>query len=180
MRIIAGEWKGRKLTSPAGNHVRPTSDKVKEAMFNMIMQYTPGAVVLDLFAGSGNLGLEAASRGAERVYFGDSSRESLNLTKRNIETCSASQRTVCFLGDWENVLGRIHEKLDIVFLDPPYREGLLPDCIEKIQNLALMQPDGIIVVEYDIKQVLPDELHGFQKIKEKRYGTTCISIYANQ
>jgi 16S rRNA (guanine966-N2)-methyltransferase len=179
LRIVAGELKGRKLVSPAGNQIRPTSDKVKEAVFSMLMQYTPDAVVLDLFSGTGSLGLEALSRGAKRVYFADSSKESVNLTKRNIEICKSVENTVCMHGDWSIVLRRLREKFDIIFLDPPYQEELIDRCIGDIRTLDLLKPKGIIVVEHGEKQIMPEGLHGFDRIKEKKYGDTYITIYTH-
>ena len=124
MRVITGEFRGRKLESPDTNDIRPTSDKVKEACFNILMNDIYGSVCCDLFAGTGSLGIEALSRGAERCYFGDNSREAVRLIKTNVAKCGAEERAVIINGDYKKVLKRIPEKVDIFFLDPPYRSGV--------------------------------------------------------
>lgn len=180
MRIIAGDFKGRRLFTPKDSRIRPTTDKVKESIFNLIAPYLEDAVVIDLFSGTGNLGLEALSRGASRCYFGDKSRESLDLTRQNIAHCRAQDRSVPILGDYDHVLRRVRERADLIFLDPPYKEGLMEDCLELISELSLLSPDGVIVAEHGAKDPLPDELSGFIKIKEKTYGTIAVSIYGNR
>jgi len=177
MRIIAGDFKGRRLYSPDDNRIRPTTDKVKEALFSMIAFDIPDAVVCDLFAGSGNLGLEALSRGAKHCYFGDNSRDSLKLIKENIKYCKAEELSTVIAGDYASVLGRVHEKVDIFFLDPPYKDCLLPDCFEKIAEFDLLSEDGIIVAEHGSDEELPDELFGFTKYKEKEYNRIALSVY---
>jgi 16S rRNA (guanine(966)-N(2))-methyltransferase RsmD len=177
LRIIAGDFKGRRLFAPKDSRIRPTTDKVKESIFSMIMPYLEDAVVIDLFTGTGNLGLEALSRGALRCYFGDKSRESLELTRQNIAHCRAQEKSVPILGDYEYVLRKIREKADLIFLDPPYKEGLTGDCIGLISKLSLLSEEGVIVAEHGAGEILPDELSGYTKIKEKTYGTIAISIY---
>jgi 16S rRNA (guanine966-N2)-methyltransferase len=178
LRIIAGELKGRKLFTPNVNTIRPTSDKVKESIFSMIAEYLEDAIVIDLFSGTGNLGLEAISRGASRCYFGDKSKESLDLTLKNIAHCKVQDRSILFHGDFERVLARIQEKADIIFLDPPYRDGLLDKCLNQIHEMSILKEDGIIVAEHGADEQLPEIVYGFRKIKERRYGTIAISIYA--
>lgn len=178
MRIISGKLRGRKLTPPSDKHVRPTSDKVKEAVFSMIAEYLDeDSICVDLFSGTGNLGLEAISRGAKRVYFGDKSRESISLIRGNIKYCDVENQSVIFQGDYRQVLERIREKGDVFFLDPPYQDGILLDAIKKIAEKQLLKDGGIIVAEYNSKDTLPLKLFGFDKIKEKRYGSIGISIY---
>lgn len=178
MRIIAGNFKGKRLFTPKDNNIRPTTDKVKESIFNMIAPYLEDAVVIDLFSGTGNLGLEALSRGAARCYFGDKSRESMELTRKNIAHCRQEDHAVTILGDFEQILKKIHEKADVTFLDPPYKQGLIRDCIALISDLSLLSEEGIIVVEHGSKEFLDDQIAGYKKIKEKIYGTISISIYA--
>jgi 16S rRNA (guanine(966)-N(2))-methyltransferase RsmD len=120
MRVIAGAFKGRKLESPADRQVRPTTDKVKEAIFSMLQGVVPDAVCADLFTGCGALGLEALSRGAKRVYFCDLAKSSRSLARRNAAHCGVSEEEAVFLlGPWERALERIPEPVDLVFLDPP-------------------------------------------------------------
>lgn len=178
MRIIAGDYKGRQLASPSDDKVRPTTDKVKEAIFSSIAPYIEDAIVIDLFAGTGNLGLEALSRGAAKVYFGDNSRGSISLIRKNIAACKAEDRAVVLFGDYAHVLSKIKEKADIIFIDPPYEKGLIEGCFARIQENALLAEDGIIVTEHDKRENLPEAMAGFHKIKEKRYSRITISTYA--
>jgi 16S rRNA (guanine(966)-N(2))-methyltransferase RsmD len=178
LRIIAGVLKGRRLILPKDSKVRPTTDKVKEALFSMLAPYLQDSVVIDLFSGTGSLGLEAISRGAKQVFFGDKSRTSLALTKANIAHCNVLEQCVTLLGDWEYVLRRIKGPVDLIILDPPYKAGLLTDCIERISELSLIKEDGIIVAEHGTDVSLPVQIGQFILEKEKRYGTIVISLYA--
>ena len=178
MRIIAGSLKGRKLETLKGNDVRPTGDKVKEAIFSMIDAYLDDSVVIDLFSGTGNLGLEALSRGAKMCYFGDNRQESIRITKINIEYCKVQESSKVISGSFEKVLAKMPEKADIIFLDPPYDKGLLTACFEKIREFKDLNEGGIIVSEHGIKDKLPDVVAGFTKIKEKRYGTVWVSLFS--
>lgn len=177
MRIIAGKLKGRRLSSPRDNTIRPTTDKVKEAIFNMLQPYTEDAVVIDLFSGTGNLGLEAISRGASRCYFCDRSRESISLIRENIKHCRAEDQGVLLAGDYADNLGRIREKADIILLDPPYQKDLLENCIRKISELDLLQDDGVIAAERGAREELKEEIGQYVMFKEKRYGTIRISLF---
>ena len=129
---------------PKDKLIRPTSGKVKEALFSMVGHDLEGAIVIDLFSGTGNLGLEAVSRGAGKVYFGEKSREGILLTSKNIATCRIEDRCKLIRGDWEQVLAQIHEPADLIFLDPPYKAGLMESCLEQIWERKLLAEDGII------------------------------------
>ncbi len=177
MRITAGSCKGRRLLSPDSRRIRPTQGRIKEAMFSMIAPYVNGATVVDLFSGTGSLGLEALSRGAELVYFGDNSKESLAITIKNIERCMASNRSLVLQGDWRNVLRRIKNKADIIFLDPPYKGVSIPDVIDEIDRLNILHQSGIIVAEHSGKQVLPSNIGRYAKEKEREYGVKKITLY---
>ena len=180
MRIIAGELKGRRLASPSDMEIRPTADIVKEALFSMLAPYLEDAVFVDLFSGSGSVGLEAVSRGAKRVYFGDKSRAAIELTKRNIAHCKVEDRCVVIWGSWEQVLARIQEPVDVFFLDPPYQSGLLEHCIETIGERSLLASDGIIAVEQDRQLVLPDRIGPYTKERTRRYGKVFICFYREE
>lgn len=143
----------------------------------MLMPYMEDAVVIDLFAGTGNLGLEAISRGAKHCYFGDNERESLLLTKENIEYCQVENQTTIISGEFERVLERISEKADVIFLDPPYKAGLLERCLKKIEESSILSEDGVIVIEHGKREILEDRIGAFTKIKEKRYGTILVSLF---
>ncbi|MBQ8563556.1 MAG: 16S rRNA (guanine(966)-N(2))-methyltransferase RsmD [Firmicutes bacterium] len=177
MRIVAGDFKGRKLETPMNNDIRPTSEKVKEGLFSSISGNLYDAVCVDLFAGTGNLGLEALSRGASKCYFGDNSRTSIEIVRRNVAHCKAEDWSVVYFGDYEKVLHKIHEPVDIFFLDPPYREGLYEHCFELIADLNLLAEDGIIVAEHASRDEFPEEFAGFVKLKDRKYGSRTFSIY---
>jgi len=178
MRIIAGELKGRKLETLKGNDVRPTGDKVKEAIFSMIDAHLDESVVLDLFSGTGNLGLEALSRGAKMCYFGDNRPDSIKITKANIEYCNVQESSKVIAGSFEKVLAKLPEKVDVIFLDPPYDKGFLTACFEKIREFEVLNEGGIIVAEHGLNEKQPDVASGFTKIKEKRYGTVWVSLFS--
>lgn len=177
MRIITGEYRGRRLESPIGYDVRPTTDKVKEAIFNLLMNDIWDAVVVDLFAGTGNLGLEALSRGAKRCYFCDNSRESLNLVKTNIAKCNAQDKSMVLAGDYSKALGRIREKVQVFLIDPPYRDGLYEKCLNQIDELDLLDKEGIIITEHGVHDPVPQQAGNLVKVKEKKYGKILVSIY---
>ncbi len=177
MRIIAGEFKGRRLETPEDDQIRPTTDKVKEAMFSIVLPWLSGGVCVDLFSGTGNLGLEAISRGASKCYFADNSRKSVSMIRRNIEYCRAGDRAVLLPGDYMRALERINEKIDVFLLDPPYEAGYYESCFDKIRELELLAEDGIIVAEHRNDLKLPEELAGFIKIKERKYGNIILSVY---
>lgn len=181
MRIIAGELKGRRLeTPPESERIRPTTERVKEAVFSMAAPYLEDALVVDLFTGTGNLGLEAISRGARYVIFGDKSRKSLALAERNIRHCGVLDKSTLILGDWEQVLRRIKQPQDVFFLDPPYADGILFDCIQKISESDMLTSEGIIVAEHSVKEDLPEDIGSFERLKRKRYGNIVISIYSKK
>ncbi|MGF6375502.1 16S rRNA (guanine966-N2)-methyltransferase [Clostridiales Family XIII bacterium PM5-7] len=179
MRIITGDYRGRKLETPAGREIRPTTDKVKESIFNILMNDIEDAVCVDLFAGTGNLGLEALSRGAKRCYFCDISRDSISLIKRNIEKCDATDRSIVFSGDYAKTLTKVKEKINIFFLDPPYRQGLYEHCLEMIDSLDLLADDGIIITEHGVRDEMPEKIGSLIRIREKKYGTIMVSLYAH-
>ena len=182
MRIITGDFKGRKIEMPAGYDIRPTTEKVKEAMFSIIGQDIYGAVCADLFSGTGNLGLEALSRGADKCWFSDNNRESIKLIRRNIENCRAEEWSELVPGDFEKCLLRIKEsgdKVDVFLLDPPYKKGLYGRCFELIRELDLLAEDGIIMTEHRREDEFPEELEGFVKLKDRNYGTITLSVYCN-
>ncbi|MDD6190997.1 MAG: 16S rRNA (guanine(966)-N(2))-methyltransferase RsmD [Firmicutes bacterium] len=178
MRVITGKYKGRKLAAPSGHEIRPTSDKVKEAMFSILTDRIYGSRVLDLFAGTGSIGIEALSRGAEYCVFGDNSGESLRLVKENLAHCKVEEKTRVVPGDFKKVLKNLEGKFDIIILDPPYNGGMMPDAFRLIEEFQLLDDEGVIVAEHRKEEILPDETGGFIKIKERKYGIVVLSIYA--
>ena len=176
MRVIAGEYKGRRLETPADYSVRPTTDKVKEAMFSILVDRLWSSRVLDLFSGTGNLGIEALSIGAELCVFCDNSRDSIKMIKNNIAHCRA-EGAVVRAGDYKKILMSLNDKFDIIILDPPYDKGYMDSCFELIRENGLLAEDGVIVAEHRKQEDLPDEFHGFSKVKERKYGIVKLSIY---
>ena len=180
MRIVAGEFKGRKLTVPRDDSVRPTAEKVREAVFSMLQNEIPDAVVLDLFAGTGSLGLEALSRGARRAYFTDKDRQSIALVRENIRACKAEEKSVILCADYASVIDRIHDRVHIVFLDPPYKAGLMEDCLSRLAVSDILPEGGLIVAEHGKEEILPDDLSCLHRIRDRKYGKVRISIYEKQ
>lgn len=180
MRVITGEYKGRKLEAPEDYNVRPTTDKVKEAIFDIIMNDVYGSVCMDLFAGSGSLGIEALSRGADKCYFCDSDRNSIRLIKKNIAIVGAKEKSVVIAGDYKKALRRADEKIDVFFIDPPYESGLYETCISQIDILDLLSDDGIIITEHDTRFAMPDSVGNIVKVKERKYGRTMLTLYSKQ
>lgn len=178
MRIIAGDYKGRKLQNPVDKRIRPTADKVKEAVFSILAADIYEANVLDLFSGTGNLGLEALSRGANHCWFGDNSRDSISLLRENIRYCRAEDRATVIPGDFRKTLQKLTDPMDVIFLDPPYNQGVLPKCLKLIDEYCLLKDQGLIVAEHRKEEILPQQVGGFEKIKERKYGTVVISIYS--
>lgn len=179
MRIIAGEARGRKLFSPNNpQNTRPTGDRVKEAIFSMIQPYVLDAVIIDLFAGTGNLGLEALSRGAKKAYFVDNHLPSLSIVKKNIQTTGYEAFSEVIHASYEKALEeRINESADIIFLDPPYNKGLIMKSIHHICNYEKLSKSGIIVAEHSLEEMVEEEPHDLKPIKRKKYGTTLVSVF---
>ena len=178
MRVIAGKLKGRKLLSPKGNDVRPTTDKVKEAVFDILYQYSkPDYVAVDLFAGSGGMGIEAISRGASKVYFSDNSSESLRLVKQNLDICGVGDQAILLSGEFIRNISRIKEKADVYFIDPPYAEGYILPALKAIDETDHIAEDGIAVCEHSYRDEMPDNIFGFTKVKSRKYGSISLTFY---
>ena len=169
MRIISGEKRGAKLITLSGDDTRPTTDRVKESLFNIIQFSIRGARVLDLFAGSGGLGLECISRGAEYACFTDVNSEAVKIVNSNIEKLGFADRTKVVCGDYTRMLSG-SEKYDIIFLDPPYASDYIQKALELIKNNNVLTPRGIVVCEtIKDKQLNTD---GFNTKKDVSYGIT--------
>lgn len=175
MKITAGSYKYRKLDIP--KDIRPTTEKVREAVFSMIRDYIPNAVCLDLFAGSGALGLEALSRGAAKCYFNEKERDNFRILKSNIENCKAGDISILTNRDYKLALGGIKDKLDVIFLDPPYRDGYYETAIQMILDNELLEDGGIIVAEHLYDNKLSERYGNLCRIKEKKYGTIGVDVY---
>ena len=175
MRVITGSARGRKLKEPAGMDIRPTTDMVKESVFNIIQFQVEGARVLDLFAGTGQLGIEALSRGAASAVFVDQSQEAVKLIRENLDHTGLADRARITRGDSLQFL-RSGEKFDIVFLDPPYGVGLLEKALEGAAGFDILRENGIIVCESRKGDNLPDLGPGYRQ-REYRYGKIKLTTY---
>jgi 16S rRNA (guanine(966)-N(2))-methyltransferase RsmD len=176
MRITGGTGRGRKLKVPPGDRVRPTSDKVKQALFNILGGKVEGAAFLDLFAGAGGIGIEALSRGAERVVFVDSSRESLEIIRHNIDELGFRERAQVVKSSAGSFLKKPAGPYDIVFLDPPYAEELRP-LLEAIAGADILKPEAVVVAEHFKKQPSPERAGSLALYRETRYGDTVLAFY---
>lgn len=173
MRIISGEKKGLKLFSPIDFDVRPTTDKVKESIFNILFSINNSSVVLDLFSGTGAMGIEFLSRGAKMCYFCDVSKKSLEITKKNIEKSNFSKKSNILNCDYLDSLRYFFKeniKFDYIFLDPPYKTDYILHVLNFILINKLLNDNGLIIVETDKKI----EVEGFKIVKEKKYSKTMI------
>lgn len=163
------------MIAPPGLDTRPTTDRVKESIFNIISPYIPAKSVLDLFSGSGALGIEALSRASEHAIFVESNRAAHDITLQNIDLARVSDRAEVLLCDSLSYLDRTNQKFDLIFLDPPYNTGLLTKSIEKISENNLLSDDGIIVAESEYLGEEPTREH-FDIIKTAKYGKTTVFV----
>ena len=177
MRIISGKARGTKLYTLEGDNTRPTLDRVKESIFNIIQSEIEGAKILDLFAGSGAIGLEFLSRGAEKAVLCDKSKEAINIIKKNVEKTHMEQHAQVINMDFENCLEKIkNEKFDIIYLDPPYETNYIYKAIEKIIEIDIVTKEGLIIIETDDEKRIEKEIENLDvKIVDKRkYGRATI------
>lgn len=177
MRVITGSQRGRKLKTLEGESVRPTTDKVKESIFNIIQFEIEGRRILDMFAGSGQLGIEALSRGAAFCTFVDISRDSLAVTEENLQATGFRGISKTVLSNSLEYLDRTSEIFDVAFLDPPYRAGIMADAVDRV---ALHISDGgLIVCETSADEVLEENIEGFTS-KRYKYGKIALTIYRKE
>ena len=177
MRVIAGTARGVALKTPEGMQTRPTIDRVKEALFSIIHFDLPGAKVLDLFGGTGQLGIEALSRGAVRATFVDQAEPACRLIKENLRRTKFENAARVVRGDYMEYLSRCREEYDIIFLDPPYAEVFLENALKRIAEIDILRSGGIIVAERPVGKELPWEFPGFTRSKDYKYGTVLLTLY---
>lgn len=178
MRVITGSARGMKLETLEGNDVRPTTDKVKEAIFSMIQFEIEGRMVLDLFAGSGQLGIEALSRGAAKAVFVDASRQSVEVVRRNLQKTGLEKLASVASMDYKMYLNGLRETIDIAFLDPPYHKKIQPVALELLA--PKMSKGGVIICETATDEILPDSVGDFIKYKNSRYGKIAVTVYRHK
>lgn len=179
VRVISGSARGLKLNAPGDDRVRPTTDRVKESMFNIVQDWVYDSQVLDLFAGSGALGIEALSRGASQAVFCDNSLDSIKIIKSNIEKARVVDRSQIVSGDFKRCLRDMEAKnqsFDMIFVDPPYYEGLFEEVLDTIRSCKILKKDGIVIVEHDAKKPI-GQVEGLEVYKEKKYGITMLTFY---
>ncbi len=175
MRVITGTARGRKLYTLEGDDVRPTTDIVKEALFSIIQFEIEGRRVLDLFGGSGQLAIEALSRGADSAVIVDMSKSAIDVIKKNLEITSFSKKAVVVNSDALSFLQRRTEKYDIALLDPPYSKGLIEKALPKVSEV--MNDSGVIICEAPYKEELPETAGSFTLQRKYRYGKTGLFLY---
>ena len=176
MRVITGTARGTNLKAPAGLSTRPTGDKVKQALFNMI-QYEIAGDVLDLFAGSGQLGIEALSRGARSAVFVDQGRDAIGVIRDNIQRCHMEDRSQVLCCDYLSYLSKCKKTFRLIFLDPPYGEKYLENAIKCISEIDILAEGGIIVAERPLGKDLSGSYTGLEPSKDYHYGKTVIRLY---
>ena len=177
MRVITGKARGIQLKTPEGLQTRPTADRVKEACFSIIQFDIPGAKVLDLFGGTGQLGIEALSRGAQSAVFVDAGSKACALIRENLKRTKMEQQGSVICSDYLDYLKRSREKFDIIFLDPPYAEVYLENSLNLITQIDILQTNGIIVAERPLGKELPWEFEGYTRSKDYKYGKVLLTIY---
>lgn len=175
MRVITGTARGANLFTLEGEEVRPTAQRVKEAMFSVVQFYVAGARVLDLFAGSGQLGIEALSRGASSAVFVDANPDSLVIIRQNLEKTGFSDRAKVVRNDAFRYVSRMAGEFDILFIDPPYYKGLAKKAVRRVADLV--SDGGILLAETELNAGMPETAGDLQFIKNYRYGQTSISMY---
>lgn len=177
MRVITGKARGVVLKTPEGLTTRPTADRVKEAMFSILQFELPGKRVLDLFGGTGQLGIEALSRGASSAVFVDAGESACKLIRENLRRTKLEDQAKVVRSDYLQFLSSTREKFDIILLDPPYAEVFLENSIKRISEIDILQTDGIIVTERPVEKSLDLQIDGFSRSKDYKYGKTLITIF---
>lgn len=180
MRIITGIAKGKKLRAPEGLGTRPTADRVKQSLFNMLSGKLIEATVLDLFAGTGNLGLEAISQRASYCCFVEQDRKAYSILSQNIAELGFQKYSETHLGDALEYVARLGAKqkqFDLIFLDPPYGKSLIQIAITSILKHSLLSEDGIIISEYDIEDQIPERIGEIEMYRTVKYGRTKLSFW---
>ena len=181
MKVISGTLKGRNIIGYNIDGTRPTMDRVKESMFATIQDYVKDSAVLDLFAGSGNLGIEAISNGATKCYFIDNNKEVIKVLNQNITNLNIKSNSKVILSDWKKSLNDFSNqniKFDLIFVDPPYDYDVYEKILDKVSTLNLLNKDGLIILEYSNLK-LKDSYNNLILYKEKKYGNKSIKIYKN-
>ncbi len=179
LRIIGGELKGKRLKTIHGNLIRPTADRIREAIFNILSNSISKVLVLDLYAGTGALGIEALSRGAERALFVDNSNIALSVLKQNIALCGLGEKAGIIMWNIRqnlNCITSIDQRFDLIFLDPPYNKNLIMPTLVNLNDSGALKNDACIVIEHSVDEPIPADLCGFLLADQRKYGKTLVSF----
>ena len=177
MRVITGKARGVQLKTPDGMLTRPTTDRVKEALFSVIQFDIPGSRVLDLFGGTGQLGIEALSRGAKSAVFVDAREDACKLIRENLKRTRLQENARVVRSDYLDYLSRCREQYDIIFLDPPYAEVFLENSLNRITEIDILHSGGIIVAERPLGKELPWDYPGYTRSWDYQYGKILLTFY---
>lgn len=177
MRVIAGKARGVTLKTPEGMQTRPTTDRVKEALFSILHFDLPGTRVLDLFAGTGQLGVEALSRGAASAVFVDEREDACRLVRENLKRAKLSDQGRVIRADYMSFLNNCRDTFQIVLLDPPYAEIFLENSLKKLAEIDILESGAIIVAERPAEKELSFEIPGFSRSRDYKYGNTLLTLF---
>lgn len=180
LRVISGSAKGHKLKTINGMTTRPTSDKVKGSIFNILASHIPGAAVLDVFGGTGSLGIEALSRGAESAVFFDKSTECCGVIRENLAHTKLTEQARVFHTDYAAGIAKMHaegKKFDIIFLDPPYHKNFIQETLKILVNNDIIGDDGILIAEHSSSDILPEAFGNLVAVDSRKYGDTTVTFY---
>ena len=177
MRVIAGTARSVPLLSRDGLDTRPTTDRVKEAIFNIIQFDIEGRQLLDLFGGSGQMAIEALSRGAAGAVIVDQSKDSISIIRQNLQKTKLTEKAEVVCADYMEYLNRCKKRFDLIFLDPPYREKFLENALNRISEIDILKSGGIIICERPAEKALPDAYAAFRRVRDYRYGRTGVTVY---
>lgn len=183
MRVISGEYRGRRLESLEGRDIRPTTDRVKESLFNILGERLIECSFLDLFGGSGAIGIEALSRGARLSVFIDSSIKSIKVLRGNLESLKIKENAEVYNTDYTTAIDKLwrdNRLFDIIFIDPPYSTGIAQNALGEIARKNILQQGGIIVIEHDHKDAMPEKEGKLIRYRVKQYGNTVLSFYCTE
>jgi 16S rRNA (guanine966-N2)-methyltransferase len=177
MRVIAGTARGRKLMQPEGLDIRPTLDRVRAALFNMLMPEIEGARFLDLFSGTGANGIEALSRGAAHAVFVDNDATAQKIIRENLFHTGLARQARCLALTVPQDLARINERFDLIFADPPYNATDYSALLAGVMQAGLLQEEGAVIIEHARRAALPENIAGLERTREKHYGDVALSVY---
>lgn len=182
MRVISGEYGSRRLKAVPGNNTRPTTDKIKEGMFNLLGGYFDGGRVLDLYGGSGALAIEAVSRGMDEAVITEKYRPAIQTIRENVAITKEEEKFTILAGDNRTALKKLKSakselSFDLVFIDPPYKNQTIETDIQWLEDQGLLTEETLILCESDDQTVLPQNMQDWEKIKEKHYGQTFVRLY---